>query len=628
MNKRFKEKYKFNPRLFNDFVSLLKKSASKKPRTFTSRILNLIIWHLSLNNKENRPDKNNNYNHRVSELRAEFLRKIVDVDFVSFDIFDTLLVRKVQEPADIFSLIEEEYNFEGFRNARIIAEHRARINLNKPEISLNDIYLFIPDRFKSLQEIEANTEKRLLIRNPLAMSLYKIAIERGKPIIAVSDMYLDSKLLRSILEEQGYTKISKIFVSCEEEATKFSGTIFNQVESHLSPLPQKIKFLHIGDNFKADVEKSKQAGWSAIWFPHTQLQLLSNKNKYSIYNSSLRTSIHNSLVCRYTKEGKNSIWHEYGYMLGGPLVLAYLYWVIQKAEISGNDHLAFIGRDGWVLREMYEQFLKKSNLSSSYVYMPRTISLLSTLQHNNCPRYIEYILNKAHTEGINITQEKISKNNLKTFQEHFNELINWSKSRRDELEFHLNERLKGATSPAFVDLTSVWLTALSAGHVICGDKNTNNYLLWFFGEYSKVKCGNLPFETCIGNNISRNDTRTPIKTWNKHLHEEVSIIELIEMIISSPEKRVVGLKNDLPIYGNEGAKDYYHAVTNGISEYLSSFLSDYPLDNKHVLSPNEAIDIYFNFAENLTENDQKNLTPHKIPSDIENRPQPTYSSKR
>lgn len=625
MNKRYKEIYKFNPRLFEIFTSHLKKVASKKPRTITSRMLNIIIWKSSLINKINRQD---NYEYRLLRLKNEFSSKIDDIDIISFDIFDTLLIRKVQEPSDIFSLIEEEYNSKGFRNARIIAEHRARINLNKPEISINDIYLFIPDRFKHLKEIEVNTEKRLLTLNPLAMSLYKTAIERGKQVIAVSDMYLDSKLLHNILKKQGYTKISKIFVSSEEAATKFSGKIFKQVEQALSPLTKKTKFLHIGDNLKADIEKSKESGWSSIWFPQTQLQLVSTKQKYAICNSSLSASIHNSLVCRYSKEEKNNIWHEYGYMLGGPLVLAYLYWLVNQAKISGNDHLAFVGRDGWILREMYERFVKKSEISSSYVYMPRTISLLATLQHNNCPRYIEYILNKANIEGINIPKSENSQDSLKVFQKHLDQLISWSKPRQDELESHLNERLKGATSPAFVDLTSVWLTALSAGHKILGDKNTNNYILWFFGEYSKVKCGNLPFETCIGSNVSNKDNRTPIKVWNKNLNKEVSIIELLEIIISSPEARVIGLRKGAPIYGNDGAKSYYPSIAEGISEYLSSFLQDYTFDSKHVLCIQDAIEIYFKFAENLTHEDQRILYPFRISSDIENRSETTVSSAR
>ena len=36
-------------------------------------------------------------------------RKIDSVDVVSFDIFDTLILRKVSEPSDVFDLVERKY---------------------------------------------------------------------------------------------------------------------------------------------------------------------------------------------------------------------------------------------------------------------------------------------------------------------------------------------------------------------------------------------------------------------------------------------------------------------------------------------------------------------------------------
>ena len=61
-------------------------------------------------------------------------------EIISFDIFDTLIIRYVEKPEDIFSIIE--YRIKDaidFKNKRINAEKIARRKFER-EITIDDIY--------------------------------------------------------------------------------------------------------------------------------------------------------------------------------------------------------------------------------------------------------------------------------------------------------------------------------------------------------------------------------------------------------------------------------------------------------------------------------------------------------
>ncbi|MDY5872108.1 MAG: hypothetical protein SPJ57_02625, partial [Candidatus Methanomethylophilaceae archaeon] len=60
-------------------------------------------------------------------------------DWVSIDIFDTLLVRPYVEPKDLFVHIEKEYDSPGFCRERMDAERRNRDPENG-EVTFDAIY--------------------------------------------------------------------------------------------------------------------------------------------------------------------------------------------------------------------------------------------------------------------------------------------------------------------------------------------------------------------------------------------------------------------------------------------------------------------------------------------------------
>ena len=162
---------------------------------------------------------------------------------ISFDVFDTALLRNVYLPTDIFKLIEEQVG-KDFYNKRIEAEKKAREK--NIYYSLDDIYKFLPEFDK---ELEVQTELDNCKANPKILSLYN-----PTNCVFISDMYLPNKVIAQMLEKCGY-KDPKVFVSWEWKAIKGDGSLFKKVQKVLDTRIEK----HYGDNYEADIEGAKRA---------------------------------------------------------------------------------------------------------------------------------------------------------------------------------------------------------------------------------------------------------------------------------------------------------------------------------------------------------------------------------
>ena len=78
-------------------------------------------------------------------FRELTLKEIDNYDYVSFDVFDTLLVRKCGDPKNIFYLMQRELSrnnskFNNFAKERVKSEVLARRISKDDEISIEDIY--------------------------------------------------------------------------------------------------------------------------------------------------------------------------------------------------------------------------------------------------------------------------------------------------------------------------------------------------------------------------------------------------------------------------------------------------------------------------------------------------------
>lgn len=307
---------------------------------------------------------------------------------VSLDVFDTALFRKVFYPTDIFDVVEDKVG-NNFKALRIAAQNSAARKV--PFYGLIDIYKEISFPFSPKEEIKAEYEN--CIANPYILEMYN----KGEAdFVFISDMYLPSTVIKSMLEKCGY-KDPKVYVSCELKAVKGSGKLFTQVESTLKRKINK----HIGDNYNADILGAKKAGIKEIEFIGPP-----------IYNKKVVTPVLKNVKLRkllIDKELSNaSIAEKVGYQFA-PLALGFTQRVLKEA--TDKQTVFFNARDSFVLY-IIARWILKTKKKIKYCRFSRRANFLADIALNYS---IDHPHNAASFRFFRILRTKSIKDFLELF---------------------------------------------------------------------------------------------------------------------------------------------------------------------------------------------------------------------
>lgn len=184
---------------------------------------------------------------KYKKQKINIYEEIKKHDIISFDIFDTLLVRPYAKPTDLFRHMEKLYKIKGFYKNRIRAEESSRYkHIDFEDITLEQIYEEIEDKYKPFKEKEMELEEKILTVHKENKKLYDYALNIGKKIIIASDMYLPKDFIEKILIKNGYTNYHKIYLSSDLKLSKASGNLYKYIIDDLNIKPSSM--LHIGDN--------------------------------------------------------------------------------------------------------------------------------------------------------------------------------------------------------------------------------------------------------------------------------------------------------------------------------------------------------------------------------------------
>lgn len=362
------------------------------------------------------PQERRDYTNRVCCFRPEssttkrpgyptLAKQLLLCDVVSFDVFDTLLFRPFDDPKSVFYLVGEALHCPSFTRYRVLAEKQARKEAMEKngsnEVTLEDIYQklsrYVAFDIHRAMELEEQTELSLLQANPYMMQAYQMAVELGKTIIAVSDMYLPGAVIRQALEKNGYTHIQRVFLSQECGFSKRSGQLFPYVREQMGP---EKKYLHMGDNYTADFIRAKAAGFDTRYYPNGNR--LGNPHRCvdltALIGSAYRGVVNNRLCCGAYKENQ---YFEYGYAYAGFYVLGYCVWIHERVKAKGIQKLLFLSRDGDILQKVYQKLYPEED--TEYVYWSRAAATRLTagcFRNEFFLRYIKYKISRK----INMTQ--------------------------------------------------------------------------------------------------------------------------------------------------------------------------------------------------------------------------------
>lgn len=302
-----------------------------------------------------------------------FAARLKDYDIISFDVFDTLIFRPFQKPADLFYLVGGRINYLNFCRLRIQVEQQARKRKIKEqghaEVTISEIY----DCFEQItgfsaaeaKKEELMAEQTLCFANEYLLEVVKILKRAGKRIIVVSDMYLPGIVIREILNHCGYTQIDEYYISCEYQASKADGRLYDFVKEK-----EHGRLVHIGDHFEADVRQAKRHGLDAFYY----LNVNRAGNPYRAKGLSVLTGgIYSGLVNAKLYQGnKNySPEYEYGFVYGGLLVLGYAQFIYNYVKSHNIEKVLFLARDGDILSQVYQKLYPEEAQRCAYVLWSR-----------------------------------------------------------------------------------------------------------------------------------------------------------------------------------------------------------------------------------------------------------------
>lgn len=331
-----------------------------------------------------------------------------EVKAITFDVFDTLVNRPTETPADMYRLLEGKILSvtngvaEDFSRVRLAAEVETRNSSQNGEITLDEIYLAVQSHYGLSDEViavmkttEIDFEVSMIKPRPLGLRLWDIAKQTGKQIHIISDMYLPESVIEQILSGLGYVGYSRLFVSSTYGVRKKEGGLFDLVLAELGLLPDQI--LHIGDNRVADIEQPKLRGMRTYRLLRAIDRLRGSDLYKEIYaarsgaGERARTVLAGLTAHALFDEPsgeheKNSHFQGQPYNLGyaglGPLITGYAQWLGRQAKRDGITRLYFLSREGWLLKQVYDALHANTPgaVPSTYLYASRRATRVASLQ--------------------------------------------------------------------------------------------------------------------------------------------------------------------------------------------------------------------------------------------------------
>lgn len=334
--------------------------------------------------------------------------KAGQIDALSCDVFDTLLIRKTtplfiedstcnfvaNETKIDLGIVKEarERSWEmvsafsvtqGYdAEAKVQAHFQAWITMlvaGSETFSEENIKKLIDDTL----EYELKAEKPSLKPNPHMMEALKIAKASGLKTIAVSDMYLPSPEITRLLNGHGFEGLlDKVISSADYGLQKKTGRLFaTLLKENVLPNKSPRRILHVGDDTKADGIMAEKHGLRSLVVYDTKEMVAQNKIRFTSKLSRAH-EISSTVLSHDLSYGSLPEW--VGATHFGPIYSAFIQKVAEEAKADGMASVWFLAREGWLLHELYETVrqsgLVKSAPPSGYLYASRLSTMRAQLK--------------------------------------------------------------------------------------------------------------------------------------------------------------------------------------------------------------------------------------------------------
>lgn len=288
----------------------------------------------------------------------------------SFDIFDTTLIRRCGRPEGVFELLALRL-FPDDPGAREAFVHWR--NSQVGALTIEEIYSDATADFPEytsgqLIDAELEVESEMLAANSQIVAEIEARRAQGWQILFLSDMYLPSQFLQSVLSREGAFQTGDMLtVSCEAGATKAAGDLYDQIRAQLHPT----EWEHWGDHPHSDVRMARRHGVK----PHRVDQAYTPvEHKLMGMCRNHQDAWQYSVLAGFSRYARLSLGDDAFVRLGADYLAAayipFVKFIIDRCRQLDVRHLYFLSRDGYILQQIAE-VLPHDGISLHYLFVSR-----------------------------------------------------------------------------------------------------------------------------------------------------------------------------------------------------------------------------------------------------------------
>ncbi len=335
--------------------------------------------------------------------RAELMDKASDADVISFDLFDTLVMRKVKSYTDIFEILDHQLHGMGifipdFAKQRFFAEKE--VSKDKPpglvqiyESALRTVGGSLINAVE-LAEMEWKLDFSLLTVREIVREVFDSFISMGKKVVITTDSYYSKEQIAQILDKFELNGYDDLLVSCEYGTAKTQDLF-----SVLSDKYSGARILHIGDDEFADIEKAKSHGIDTfrIYSASDLFDVLGGLGaEDEIVSISDRVKIGLFLARIFN----NPFWFEdeerrlsvrdaadIGYLFCGAMISDFTLWMKECADKQGYEQMLFGARDGYLGGRLFR--MADTSKASYYFLSSRTAAIRAGMDSQDDIDYVD-----------------------------------------------------------------------------------------------------------------------------------------------------------------------------------------------------------------------------------------------
>lgn len=526
-------------------------------------------------------------------LKVDLYQKLDKTDVVSFDLFDTLVMRKTLCSDDVLGLMNKALQEKGIYidnfSKRRLASEKELAKYGAPVLETIYENAFKGDDLKKisaseLAELEWELDFSAIIPREAVCEIFQKAVRDGKAVYVITDTYYHTSQIKHILAKCGLHGYAEVFASCEYNTGK-TQKLFEKYRQKVSAET----YLHIGDDIVADIDCAKRFSIDSFRIYNamelldevgylgmsTQADAFADRLKMGLFVSRLFNN-----PFQFETEDRQievSDCYNIGYLFLAPIITDFVHWFYDQVSRNDINNIWFSARDGYLVQKLYKELSRDDD--SVYFLTSRTAAIRAGVENEADISYVDSMKFSGTLEenlkvrfGIDIKEGYVKQNSvLENGLLKYKKLIfSTTQENRKKYQRYIDSLQIWDGEIAFFDFVAKGTTQMYVQKLV---KNHLKGLYFLQLEPEFMSDKNLDI----------------VSFYEKEERDGSAIFDnyyILETILTAPFPSVSGFASDgKPIYADEtrSGKDIecFQKVQEGIMEYFHDYLNIVPRNLRH-----------------------------------------------